>query len=164
MPISKRRLVEMLANLGNEFAKEDIVKKLNLSSATVRKYLKLLKDGGLIEEISKNRYRITYEAALYLEGISIASKNIGEDKAYIFTDNTGKPMTLKIDSLKKLYIVIKYDLVPKDIIYTHLLNGYLTKWLIESLGAIKLAEKLKNSKDINELLRIIEEYTLITES
>lgn len=163
MSISKRRLVEILANLGNEFAKEDIVKKLNLSSTTVRKYLKLLKDSGLIEEISKNRYRITYEAALYLEGISVASKNIDEDKAYIFTDNTGKPMTLKIDSLRKLYIVVKYDLVPKDIIYTHLLNGYLTKWL-ESLGAIKLAEKLKNSKDVNELLRIIEEYTLITKS
>ncbi|MCS7111185.1 MAG: hypothetical protein N3D82_00510 [Ignisphaera sp.] len=162
MAASKRKLVEILVKLGNEFTKEDAVQKLMLSPSTIRKYLKSLKNEKLIEEISENRYRITSRAAFYLEGMLVAPKNVSEDKAYIFTDNAGTPVILKVNSLEKLYIVIKHNIVPNTILHYHLVNGYLVRWIMETLGAVKLAEKLKHAKDINELLEIIEEYMLIT--
>lgn len=161
MTISKRRLIEVLACLGVEFTKEDVMQKLNLSSTTVKKYLKLLKDNGLIEEVSGDRYRITPKAEFYLEGLSITSRNVSEDKMYVFTDDTGKPIILKIDKLEKLYIAIKHNLIPREIIYHHLLNGYIAKWVAEALGCVKLSERLRGIKNVDELLNIIEEYMLI---
>lgn len=160
----RRRLIEILVRLGSEFTKEDAVQKLKLSPSTVRKYLKLLKDNGLINEINRGRYRITHAGEFYLESILLCSRRVGEDRAYLFTDDSGRPIVLKVDSLEKLYVVIKYGIVPDTVLHNHLVNGYIAKWVRESLGALNLAERIAHIKDVNKLLEIMEEYILVSQN
>ncbi|MEM4849194.1 MAG: hypothetical protein QXM55_06140, partial [Ignisphaera sp.] len=73
-------------------------------------------------------------------------------------DEKGLPLPLVIDSVEKLYIAIKYRFVSSEIVVEHIARGYLTKWLSEALGAHILAKHISNTSNIDDILKILEEY------
>ena len=107
MSISTRKARELLSVLGQEFTVSDVVSKAKLSQSTARKYVnELMKKGFIVEKDGK--YTVTDKGLFLLEGVSVFSKRVEENYSYIFTSENGSPIPLKIDSIEKLYVAVKY--------------------------------------------------------
>lgn len=156
MSVSKR-LLRLLSDIGEVSSLNDLLLKTGLSLSTLRRYVKeLVKTGYVIEK--DGVYTISEKARFALEGERLRHKTVAEGSSYMFTDSRGSPLILKIDSIEKLYIAIKYGFVPQGIVMEHVGKGYLVKWLIEVLGANMLAKRISNARNIEEVLKILEEY------
>lgn len=157
MGMSSKRLLKLLSNVGTELSFNDLLTMSGLSPSTLRKYIKELVEMGYIVE-KNGRYVISEKAKLVLEGEKLGHKIVSRDAAYLFTDEKGLPLPLMIDSVEKLYIAVKYGFVSPEIVVEHIARGYLTKRLSEALGAHILAKHISNTKNIEEILKILEEY------
>ena len=158
--VSKSRVVEILSNVGSEFTLEEVVSKLGISHKTAKKYLRDLLKAGYIA-VKNEKYVISEKGYLLLEATRVKNVSASVDQAYVFTDENGAPFILKIDTITKLYVAVKYSLVPENIVKQHLEKGYLTKWISEVLGAKILSENLANIKSIKELIELLEDYLAI---
>jgi predicted transcriptional regulator len=157
MSISTRKARELLSVLGQEFTVSDVVSKAKLSQSTARKYVnELMKKGFIVEKDGK--YTVTDKGLFLLEGVSVFGKRVEENYSYIFTSENGSPIPLKIDSIEKLYVAVKYGLVPENIFRLHVERGYLTSWLSSQLGATQLARRLLKVKSLSEAVEALEEY------
>jgi hypothetical protein len=152
------RLKKIIRLLGEEFTLEDITIKANVSPKTAKKYLSEMVKLGLVTKITDNKYALTEEGLLILEGSRIKEKIVEDKYSYVFTDENGVPVPVKFDSIEKLYIILKYKMIPENIVLYHLRKEYLTRWLSDQLGANILARRLTNLKSTDELIKILEEY------
>lgn len=157
MTVSIKRLLKLLSSVGEVFSVDDLAVGVGLSRDTVKRYVREMMRHGLVTEVD-GRYTVTGRARLLLEGRDRGRRAVDETTAYIFTDDRGLPIPIKIDSLEKLYIAIKYRFIPLTVAMEHISKGYLTKWISEVLGAKTLAEYISKTKTIDEVLGILEEY------
>lgn len=157
MSLSKTRIKEILSVVGEQFTLDELASKLNISATTAKKYLQILVKHGYIEK-SDSTYRVTERAKSLMERDIVVGKKVDEKYSYIFTDSRGNPIPLKIDSLVKLYVAIKYQLIPESIVMDHVRKGYLSTWIREQLGASILSTRIHNAKSFEELLSILEDY------
>jgi len=154
--ISKKAL-EKIAGIGSEFTFEEALAKTGYSQSTLKKILNnMVKERFLIRRNSK--FIVTEELKFIIEGIKLKDKIVNERSAYVFTDEKGIPIPLRIDTIEKLYIAIKYGFVPKEVVELHIEKGYIAKWLREVFAANELANKVENIKNVEEFLRILETY------
>ncbi len=150
-----------------ELDQRDIAEKLGVSIATVKRYVRELLKLGYITETKPSVYKLTNKGLLFQKSLSsLVDKIVEEHLGYVFTDPyTGSPVPLRIRSLEQLYAVLKYGLLPENVLQEHLRRGYLGKWIKEVLGDELLAEAIeKKDLSINELLEIIEERIKIIKS
>lgn len=157
MSVSFKRLLHVVSKVGTEFTIDDVASKLNLSLGTTRKYINEMIKHGLIIDLGK-KYVASEKCLFLLEGLSLGKKSVEENISYIITNEKGNPIPLKIDSIEKLYIAIKYGFIPKDVLMYHIVRGYLSKWITESIGAKILAQRLLDIKSLEDLLELLEEY------
>lgn len=157
MPISLRRLREIIRTTGAEFTLDDVISKVNLSRATAKRYVNEMIKRGFIVSFD-GKYILTEKGFLVLEGEVVGKKTVEDNVAYIFTDENGIPIPLRINCVEKLYIVIKYGLIPIEVVQLHIEKGYLAKWLSDVVNAKTLAKKLESVKSVNELSELLEEY------
>lgn len=156
MPISRAR--RLLSVLGSEFTINDVVSKINVSYQTARKYIYEMIKEGLVNKVEDNKFVVTEKGLFIIEGENVAKKSVEDKYAYIFTDEKGVPIPIKIDNIEKLYVILKYKIVPDNIIMHHIEKGYLIKWILEQFGARILTQKLQEIKSPSELLKLLEEY------
>lgn len=157
MPLSNRKIRELLKLLGGEFTLNDFISKTQLSPSTAKRYLhELIRRGYVVE--SGGKYIVAEKGLLLLEGESVSSRSVGEEYSYVFTNENGVPIPLRVDSLEKLYIVLKYKLLPENILKYHLEKGYLQSWISSVLGGTLLAKKINETRSPSELLALLEEY------
>lgn len=159
MPISRVR--RLLSVLGSEFTINDVVSKINVSHQTAKKYVNAMIKEGLVIKVDDNKFMVTDKGLFLIEGENTARKTVEDKYAYIFTDENGTPVPVKIENIEKLYVILKYKIVPDNIIIHHIEKGYLTKWILEQLGAKILAQKIRDVKSPNELLKLLEEYLYV---
>lgn len=157
MPVPIPRLINVLKNVGREFTVNDITTKTGLSPSTARRYIYEMVKRGLISGIN-GKYVVTDKGLFLLEGGVTCKKRVESTVAYVFTDEEGVPIPLKIDSIEKLYVALKYGFVPDRIIMHHLTKGYLFKWISEAVDAEMLAQRIKDVKSAEELIKTLEEY------
>jgi len=155
--VSISRVVEILSSVNSKFTLEDVVSKLKVSPRTARKYIGDLLKAGFIT-VENGKYVVTEKGLLLLEVTHIRNRSTSADQAYVFTDEKGSPLVLRVDSITKLYVAVKYGLVPESVLKHHLEKGYLAKWLSEVLGAKLLAERVARTKTANEFVVLLEEY------
>lgn len=156
MPISRAR--RLLSILGPEFTINDVVSRINISHQTAKRYVNEMIKEGLVSKVENNKFVATDKGLYLIEGENTAKKNIEDKYAYIFTDENGAPIPVKIDNIEKLYVILKYKIIPDSIIIHHIEKGYLIKWILEQFSARLLAQKLQEAKSPSELLKILEEY------
>lgn len=157
MPLSNRKTRGLLKLLGGEFTLNDFISKTQLSPSTAKRYLhELIRRGYVVE--SGGKYIVAEKGLLLLEGESVSSRSVGEEYSYVFTNENGVPIPLRVDSLEKLYIVLKYKLLPENILKYHLEKGYLQSWISSVLGGTLLAKKINETRSPSELLALLEEY------
>ncbi|MEM4717634.1 MAG: winged helix-turn-helix domain-containing protein [Desulfurococcaceae archaeon] len=157
MGISISRIVNILSKLGSEFTIDDLISRFNLAPSTARRYLYYMLKNGIIYR-NNGKYKLTDYGKSLIESIDAARREVSEEYSYVFTDLSGSPIILKINSIEKLYGVIKYRLIPVEIIQYHIERGYLTTWISEQVGAKTLATRLREQRNIYEVLKILEEY------
>lgn len=157
MSVSISRLVEVLAALGTEFTLQEIITKVKVSPSTARKYVNEMVKKGLVTE-KNGKFVVTEKGLFLLEGKVTKAKTVEDKYAYVFTEESGSPLPLRVNSVEKLYVVIKHELVPPSVVEYHLRNGYLAKWLLEQISAKALAQRIREIKSTPELLRVLEEY------
>jgi len=155
--VSISRVVEILSNVSSKFTLEDVISKLKISPRTARKYIGDLLKAGYIT-VENGKYTVTEKGLLLLEVTRIKNKSASADQAYVFTDEKGSPLVLRIDSIIKLHVAVKYGLVPESVLKHHLEKGYLAKWLSEVLDAKLLAERVASIKSASEFIVLLEEY------
>ncbi|MEM1638729.1 MAG: winged helix-turn-helix domain-containing protein [Desulfurococcaceae archaeon] len=156
MPTNRAR--RLLSILGPEFTINDVVSKINVSYQTAKKYVYEMIKEGFVNKVEDNKFIVTEKGLFLIEGENIAKKGVEDKYAYIFTDEKGMPLPTKIDNIEKLYAILRYKIVPDNIIMHHVEKGYLVKWILEQLGARILAQKLQETKSPSELLKLLEEY------
>lgn len=157
MTLSKSRIRDLLTTLGEQFTIEELISKLNVSPTTAKKYIQIMIRDGYLERVD-DTYRITERARSFIERDDVTNKKVEEKYSYIFTDQNGNPIPLRVDSILKLYIAVKYQLVPDIIVMEHIKRGYLSTWIRDHLNAHVLARRIMNVKSIEEFLGILEEY------
>ena len=158
MSLSISRAVKILTAVGTEFSVEELATKLGVSPKTAKRYAAELVRMGLIVEKGSGRFATSDKGLFLLESCGIKERLVGDKEAYIFTDEKGASVPLKVNSIEKLYAVVKYRLVPEDVLRHHLEKGYLAKWVAEQLGARLLAERLANVKTVEQFEKLLEEY------
>lgn len=157
MPVSLSRLISVLKCTGTEFTVNDIVSKTGLSTRTARRYVQEMIKRDVVADVN-GKYIVTEKGLFLLEGKTTCKKRVESAVAYVFTDEDGAPLPLKIDSIEKLFIALKYGFVPDRVVIHHLTKGYLFKWISEAVGAKILAQRVENAKSAEELIKILEEY------
>jgi predicted transcriptional regulator len=155
--VSVRRVVEILSSVGSEFTLSDLVEKLGISPRTAKKYITDMLRSGFITTLG-DKYTVSERGLMLLEALRVKSTSTSPDSAYVFTDEKGSPVTLRIDSVAKLYAAVKYGLVPRSVVEHHLEKGYLAKWLSDVLNAKMLAKRVASVKSLEELVALLEEY------
>ncbi|MDK6028861.1 hypothetical protein QPL79_05745 [Ignisphaera sp. 4213-co] len=160
MVITVRRLVQILAQFKDkEFSLEDLTSKSSISLNTAKRYLREMLRHGLVNEISYGKYKASEKAMEYIEAFELAKKSVDDKHSYVFTDESGFPITLKINSIEKLYIALKHGFISEKDALRHIEKGYLVKWVSETLGAKVLAQKIQQCKNIDDVVKILEDYT-----
>ncbi len=153
---------------GEELDLKKLANRLGVSNATVKRYVRELVKLGYIVESKPGLYKLTGNGLLFKKSISnLLDKTVEEPLGYVFTDPyTGSPIPLRIRSLEQLYAIVKYGLIPENILQEHLTRGYLSKWVKEVLGDYVLAEAIKEgtSLSIKEFLELVEERIKIVRS
>ncbi len=143
-----------------------ISEKLGLSISTVRKYIKNLVNEGLVI-YRDGVFELTEKGeALKKSLLKLRNKVEQGISPYLVTDpDTGVSIPLSIKNYEQLYVVIEYDLVPRNVLEEHFRRGYLAKWIKEVLGdeyftklysegKIKTLDDLKNYiKNIIKLIK-----------
>lgn len=157
MGISKSRIVNILSELGPQFTINELIARFNLKPSTARKYIYYMTRSNLIVR-ANDKYIVTDDGKNLIESVKSAKREIDEKHSYVFTDFNGNPLILRINSIEKLYGVIKYKIIPLEIIQYHIERDYLTTWISEHVGAKMLAIKLKESKNIDEIIKTLKEY------
>lgn len=157
MPLSISRAVKMLNSVGLEFSIEELATKLGVSLKTAKRYAVELVKMGLVVEKDSGRFAVSDKGLLLLEGGSVKGRLVGNGEAYVFTDEKGAPVILKVNSIEKLLIVVKHGLVPEEVLKLHLEKGYLVKWVSEQFGARLLAKQLANVKTVESFVKLLEE-------
>jgi len=158
MPLSISRAVKILHVVGAEFSVEELATKLGVLPKTARRYAMDLVRMGFVVERSGNKFAVTDKGLFLLESSSVKERQAGDREAYVFTDENGVPIPLKVSSIEKLYIAVKHGLIPENILRLHLEKGYLAKWVAEQLSAKLLAERLTSVKTVEQLVKLLEEY------
>ncbi|MEM0247417.1 MAG: winged helix-turn-helix domain-containing protein [Desulfurococcaceae archaeon] len=157
MPASLSRLISILKSVGMEFTVNDIVAKAGLSPSTARRCVREMVKQGVVTGFN-GKYTVTDKGLLLLEGEAIYKKRVESAVAYVFTDEDGAPLYLKIDNVEKLYVALKYGFVPDRVIVHHLTRGFLFRWISEAVGAKMLARRIRDVKSVEELVKTLEEY------
>ncbi|MEM2004750.1 MAG: winged helix-turn-helix transcriptional regulator [Zestosphaera sp.] len=156
-------LLNILTKIEGEVRCDELSELVGLSRSTTRRYMRELLDEGYVIERSRNVFILTDKGRAVRESLQRVLKNADDERAYVVTDpSTGTPLNLKIKSLRQLYVVIKYGLVPEDVIREHLRRGYISGWVRDVLEDEELARKLSVS-DLDEVIRILRELTSLTE-
>jgi len=152
---------------GKEFSVDEIAEELRVTASTVKRYLREIAKLGYVVDLD-GKYMLSEKGELFRKSlVNLMEKKIEPSFGYVFTDpSTSSPVPVRVCSLEQLYIVAKYDLVPREILEHHLRAGYITSWVKEVLGDIDLAEKLSKEKDLNvdRFTELIEERIKILES
>ncbi|RLG84493.1 MAG: hypothetical protein DRO40_01155 [Thermoprotei archaeon] len=148
---------------------DQVVEKLGISYSTAKRYVKELIKLGFVDEVQVNRYKITSKGLLFRSSIlGHLTKHLDKGQEYIFTEpTTSTPISLSIKNLHQLYVSIKYELVPWDVVKEHIKSGRLLNWIRDVLGDQELYMKLselRNSLSREEFLEIIENRLKIIES
>lgn len=146
----------MLSTLGPEFTVDDLVSKLGLSPSTAKRYIRSMLQMGLVHE-EGGKLKVTEEGKLLLELTKARDVKTNVNQSYVFTGLDGSPLVLRVDSLEKLYAIVKYDLVPEEVLKHHIEKRYLPSWISSQLGAELLAEKLRKVKNKDEVLKLLED-------
>ncbi len=160
--------VLFILNPGEEADLQSISERLNVTLSTARRYVRELLKKGYLEEKRPGRYCLTESGEVLRRSLgNILKKKIDPSLGYVITDPiSGAPVPVKITNIKQLYAVLKYRLVPDNIMKEHIKRGYLTKWVNDVLGDHDLAAFLEDNRDISldELTRVIENKIKIIES
>lgn len=157
MPVSTRRLLKILEAVGRDFTFSDLLTKVGLSESTAKRYVNEMVRQGLVKVV-EGRYVATDRGLFLLEGMAIGRKQVKADMAYLFTNDEGLPVPLRVDSIEKLYIVAKYGLVPEDLLHHHIAKRYIARWLSEVIGAKILAQRVSQVSTSDEFIKILEDY------
>lgn len=156
-------LLNIIVRIEGEVKYDELSELVGLSKSTLRRYLRELLEEGFVIEVSKGTYVLTDKGRRIKESLKSVLTEVGEDKAYVVTDpGTGAPVPLKIRSLKHLYVVIKYGLVPEGVLKEHLRRGYVSEWVKNVLGNEELANKLI-TEELSEVVKALEELISLTE-
>lgn len=156
-------LLNIIARIEGEVKYDELSELVGLSKSTLRRYLRELLEEGLVIEVSKGTYVLTDKGRRVKESLKSVLTEVSDDKAYVVTDpNTGVPVPLKIRSLKHLYVIIKYGLVPEGVLKEHLKRGYVSEWVKNVLGNEELAKKLI-TEELSEVVKALEELISLTE-
>jgi len=151
-----------------EFDVRLVGRRLNVIPSTAKRYIRELLKKGYIREVRPGLYALTDEGVTLKKSLkNLLEKNIEENLGYIVTDpSTGNPVPVKITNIYQFYAIVKYNLIPQDILIEHIRKGYLAKWIRDVLGDLDLADFLDNKRDIsvNELLSTLEERLKILDS
>ena len=159
----RESLLRILAKIEGEVTFDELSELVGLSKSTLRKYVRELLEEGLVIEVSRGVYALTDKGKRVKESLKSVLAEVSEEKAYVLTDpNTGVPVPLKIKSLKQLYVVIKYGLVPEGVLKEHLRRGYVSEWVKNVLGDEELAKRLSTEK-LSEVVKTLEELIGLTE-
>ncbi len=160
--------VLFVINDGEELDIQSISRKLNVISSTARRYVRELVKKGYLRETRPGYYALTSEGKLFRNSLkNLLRKDVDEHLGYVITDPfTGNPVPIRVTNIQQLYAVVKYGLVPSDILAEHIRRGYLTKWVNDVLGDHDLANMLENNRDmsIDQLLAVLEERLKILDS
>ena len=154
---------------GNEeFDVRSVGRRLKVIPSTAKRYIRELLKKGYIREVRPGLYTLTNEGIALKNSLkNLLEKKIEENLGYVLTDpSTGNPVPVKITNIYQLYAIVKYNLIPENILLEHIRRGYLAKWIRDVLGDLDLADFLDNKRDIsvNELLSILEERLKILDS
>ncbi len=151
-----------------EFDIQSISKRLNVIPSTAKRYIRELLKKGYIREIRPGLYALTDEGTALKNSLkNLLEKKVEENLGYVLTDpSTGNPVPVKITNIYQLYAIVKYRLVPENILLEHIRRGYLAKWIRDVLEDLDLADFLENNRDIsiNEFLDVLEERLKILNS
>ena len=159
----RESLLRVLTKIEREVGFDELSELVGLSKSTLRKYVRELLEEGFVVEVSRGVYALTDKGKRVKESLKSVLTEVSEEKAYVLTDpSTGTPVHLKIRSLKHLYVVIKYGLVPEGILREHLRRGYVSEWVKNVLGDEGLAKKL-STEDLSEVVKTLEELIGLTE-
>jgi len=159
----RESLLRVLTKIEREVGFDELSELVGLSKSTLRKYVRELLEEGFVVEVSRGVYALTDKGKRVKESLKSVLTEVSEEKAYVLTDpSTGTPVPLKIRSLKHLYVVIKYGLVPEGILREHLRRGYVSEWVKNVLGDEGLAKKL-STEDLSEVVKTLEELIGLTE-
>lgn len=159
MVVTIRRLIQLIAPFKDtEFSVEDLASRGGISPNTAKRYVRELLQRGLVKEVGYNKFMVSEKAKMHIEGLEAARRVVEDKMAYLFTDEKNMPIPLKIDSIEKLYIAIKYNFVSARDLMRHIEKGYLLKWVSETLKADMLAQKMMECKTVDDVLKILEEY------
>lgn len=156
-------LLNILTKIEGEVRCDELSELVGLSKSTLRRYLRELLEEGLVIEVSRGTYALTDKGRRVKESLKSVLAEVSDDKAYVVTDPaTGAPVPLKIKSLKHLYVVIRYGLVPEEVLREHLRRGYISEWVKNVLGDEELAKKLSTT-ELSDVVKTIEELVSLTE-
>jgi predicted transcriptional regulator len=155
--VSASRVVEILSSVGSEFTVMEVSSKLGVSQTTAKRYINDLVKAGFITP-RNGKYVVTDKGLLLLELSRIKNVSTSSDQAYVFTNENGAPVVLRVDSVRKLYIIVKYGLIPESILRHHLEKGYIANWVRDVLGAKVLADKISSVKTGSELIVLLEQF------
>jgi len=159
----RESLLRVLMKIEGEVGFDELSGLVGLSKSTLRRYVRELIEEGFVIEVSRCVYALTDKGKRVKESLKSALAEVSEEKAYVLTDpSTGAPVPLKIKSLKHLYVVIKYGLVPEGILREHLRRGYVSEWVKNVLGDEELAKKL-STEELSEVIKTLEELIGLTE-
>ncbi|MET1160205.1 MAG: winged helix-turn-helix domain-containing protein [Thermoprotei archaeon] len=121
---------------------EVLAYKLGVHVNTIRKYLKLLEKEGMIVPSGIDEYSLTEKGKKFLESLKKVAAQ--KPKPHIVVNpTTGEKIPLVISNYEQLYAVLKYGLIPREVIEEYIRRGLLAKWIREEVGDEYLAELLE---------------------
>lgn len=143
---------------------EMLAKKVGVHINTVKKYLKFLEREGLVKTVGFNEYVLEEKGKLFITSIKkIIEKN---KHAYVVTDpDSGEAIPVSFKDYKQLFIIYKYELVPRNILEEHFKKGYIINWIKNSMGDEYLLKKIENGeiKNLKDLINYIEKIISVVE-
>ncbi len=146
------------------YSKDDVLNPVRLANVlkinvnTVKKYLRILWEEGFVKPHGVGEYMVTEKGKKLINSINNI-RGRRDAPSYILTDpSTGQAIPLSIKNYKQLYAVIKYGLVPYNILLEHIRRGYLIEWLRNSIGDQYLADLMERGKikSIEDLLKYLD--------
>jgi len=151
---SALRLLEYLVEAGSTIG--ELSSRTGLSPSTVRKYLRELERGGLVER--RGELFAPTEKGLLLGKTLHNLRSRRAAQPYIVTDpSTDQPIPLSFRDYRQLLAVIESGLAEPRILEEHM-KRYLAKWIREALGDEYLAHMLESGqiKTLEDLKKYIE--------
>ena len=143
----------------------EVAVKLGLKSSTLHKYLRILEKERLVEKIDTNTYRVTELGMSFVNSLLKARET--SVSRYIVTDlGSNQVIPLSFGNYLQLYVIVKYDILPREILEEHFKRGYISMWIKNAIGDIYLYDLIEKGliRSIDDLLNYIEKILSVLAS